>query len=197
MVSLAGMDGTVDRDMFADHGVGADAHARDGRRVELQILRVAAHDGERMHHDAVAEHRVPPDDRMGVQHATGADLGAVLDDGGGMDAHALGLLRRWPGWPLRQQVELRVLQQIVVLQDADDLQRVGLAVALVDFHAFDDVEQHGAEGNDAVNAVLLEHGHALRAERLGGGRLGSTRILVTSGALPGSSASTGKNRVTS
>jgi hypothetical protein len=31
-----------------------------------------------------------------------------------------------PGLALGQQVELRILEEIVVLQDADDLQRIGL-----------------------------------------------------------------------
>ena len=55
-----------------------------------------------------------------------------------------------------EEFQLRLLEEAVVLEDADDLEQVRLLVIAVHFDLRDQVRQHGAEGNDRVDALGAE-----------------------------------------
>src|ERR1035438_9965690 len=61
-----------------------------------------------------------------------------------------------------EQLQLRLLEEVVVLEDANDLEEVGLLVVAVDFGLVYQVGEHGAEGDDRVNALGAEHSDAPR-----------------------------------
>ncbi len=172
--------------------------------IEADHLGVAADDGVRVDGHPLAQDGAGLDDGSRVDDAPVAELRARLDDRGGMDLwlHRFGKCRGSAGarartrgaparhgsarprrlHPVREQVELRVLQQVVVLQDPDHLERVALAVVAVGVDLLDQVEQHRAERDDTVDAALLEHLDALRAERLGGRQRGKDKDLRDVGA---------------
>ena len=54
------------------------------------------------------------------------------------------------------QIELRVFEEIVVFQNAHDLQGVALAVVLVAFDFVDQVGEHRAKRDNRIDPALLE-----------------------------------------
>src|ERR1700690_3938293 len=79
--------------------------------------------------------------------------------------------------PVREQVELGIPQEVVVLEQPDHLERVALPVVPVRVDLLDQVEEHRPERDDPVHAPLLEQLDALRAERLGRGKRGKHENL--------------------
>ena len=75
------------RDVLADHGARADAHARRRGSVEAQVLRIAADHGERVHHDTIGEFAMLRHQCMGMDDATLAQPRAVVNQCGRMNLH--------------------------------------------------------------------------------------------------------------
>src|ERR1022692_1545669 len=69
--------------------------------------------------------------------------------------------RRLPLWLGLEQLQLRLPHKIVVLQNADGLEQIGLLVVAVNLSSVDQIRQHGAEGNHRINALGTEQGNAL------------------------------------
>src|SRR6058998_977520 len=64
--------------------------------------------------------------------------------------------------PGLEQLYLRVLEEVAILQNRDDLEQVGFLIVAVDFDLVDQVRQHGVEGNDRVHvAGTLENSPAI------------------------------------
>ena len=66
--------------------------------------------------------------------------------------------------PLRpEQLQLRFLEKIIILQDSYDLEQIGLLIVSVHFDLVDQVGQHRVKGNDRVHAFALQQIDALVA----------------------------------
>ena len=61
-----------------------DADPRIGLKLEADILRIAADDRRRMHHDRIVKVAISRDDGVSMHHAARAETRAVLDHGGGV-----------------------------------------------------------------------------------------------------------------
>src|SRR5438046_9773629 len=63
--------------------------------------------------------------------------------------------------PCFEQLQLRFLEKVVVLQNPDDLEQVGFLVVAVDFDLVDQVRQHRVERNHRFHPFALQHPDAL------------------------------------
>src|SRR6266478_7067749 len=60
-----------------------------------------------------------------------------------------------------EQFHLRIFQQIIILQNTDDLEQVGLLIVAIGLSLARQVRQHRAERNHRINALRTQQSNAL------------------------------------
>src|SRR5437016_13569410 len=63
--------------------------------------------------------------------------------------------------PCFEQFQLRVLEEVIILQNPDDLEQVGFLVVAVDFDLVNQVCQHRVKRNDRIHTFALQQPDAL------------------------------------